>query len=104
MATKPYHAPSVFRPRGKFLSKNPLASPRATCDPRLPKPPSLLGLFSPCGGWMRCLSVVFIIVIWPLLASAQTSPATDVDRLRQLFQKEWEYTLEQNPTWASELG
>ncbi len=30
--------------------------------------------------------------------------ATPVDRLHQIFHREWDWAMEQNPTWASELG
>jgi uncharacterized protein (DUF885 family) len=57
---------------------------------------------------MRCFAVACFIVswsaIWSAAASAQTSPLSDAERLHQLFQSEWEYTLQQNPTWASQLG
>src|SRR4051812_11858021 len=35
---------------------------------------------------------------------AQTTTGSDVSAFRQLVESEWQYILEQNPTWASELG
>jgi uncharacterized protein (DUF885 family) len=53
---------------------------------------------------MRLACLLVIIVCTPLIALAQTAPADDAARLKQLFGREWDYLLEQNPTWASELG
>ena len=53
---------------------------------------------------MRLFWLVAIITALPLSSLAQTAPTSDAERLRQLFQSEWEYTMEQNPTWASQMG
>src|SRR6185295_6172206 len=53
---------------------------------------------------MRLFWLVAIITTLPLSSLAQTAPTSDAERLRQLFQSEWEYTMEQNPTWASQMG
>ena len=39
-----------------------------------------------------------------LLVAAKAEAATATETLHALFKNDWEYTLEQSPTWASQLG
>ena len=49
-----------------------------------------------------------LILILPMLVLMMTTGAFAVesasDRLRSLFQREWDWTMQQNPLWASSLG
>src|SRR5947209_7444359 len=45
--------------------------------------------------------IFFLVMFAPVLAVAQQSPAT---ALHALFDREWDWQTQQNPTWASELG
>ena len=87
-----------FLPRGKL--------PRGTG--RLPVPPgglcraiSMLGIKAP-----RSVLALFIALASTLapgvLPAAETNAASQ--QLHALFAEEWEHTMEQSPTWASELG
>jgi uncharacterized protein (DUF885 family) len=45
-----------------------------------------------------------IITILLLLFTVAAAPADSSEKLNQLFKREWEWTMEQSPTWASEMG
>jgi uncharacterized protein (DUF885 family) len=48
---------------------------------------------------------ILMAAAWPTPAWAQTKSVNSTSRaLHELFNREWDYTLEQNPTWASQLG
>src|SRR3954464_635529 len=52
------------------------------------------------GSTMRAL--IFLLVMFaPVLAVAQQAPVT---ALHALFDREWDWQMQQNPAWASELG
>ena len=49
----------------------------------------------------------FVVALFalPRLAEGQAPPANDATKaLHELFDSEWDYSMEQNPTWASTLG
>src|SRR3954469_9250414 len=45
-----------------------------------------------------------IITILLLVFSVSAAPQSPSEKLRDLFKREWEWTMEQSPTWASEMG
>src|SRR3954469_21195973 len=45
-----------------------------------------------------------IITILLSLLALSAAPADSSEKLNQLFKREWEWTMEQSPTWASEMG
>lgn len=52
---------------------------------------------------MRC-GVILVLLSFSIVAFAQTSGQDAGKRLHQLFDAEWNYTLEHSPEFASELG
>ena len=53
---------------------------------------------------LECL-LLLAVCASPLRAAPQTVPANKSSRaLHDLFDADWEYTMEQSPTWASQLG
>ncbi|HEX8141265.1 MAG TPA: DUF885 domain-containing protein [Pyrinomonadaceae bacterium] len=51
------------------------------------------------------LTLAAIVSLSPLTARGQSDNANETGRaLHALFAAEWDYTMEQNPTWASTLG
>src|SRR5260370_35127766 len=50
-------------------------------------------------------SVIALFLLQPFEASAQSGRTIQTARaLKDLFAAEWDYTMQQNPTWASRLG
>ena len=47
-------------------------------------------------------SLVFLSILM-IAAHTTPAPADEVQRLNQLFQREWDWSMQQNPTWASTL-
>ena len=55
----------------------------------------------------RTLALVLCFLVLSMSANPAVqspSPDTAAERLRRLFAREWDWTMEQNPTWASALG
>src|SRR3954453_10013028 len=68
-------------------------------------PIHLFILGSPGSGGRILLPVIFVLrLLLPLLATPSTVSANDGDQVNHVFQREWDWTMEQNPTWASSLG
>src|SRR5258708_11490583 len=50
-------------------------------------------------------SLIALLLLQPFEASAQSGRTNQTTRaLNDLFAAEWDYTMQQNPTWASRLG
>ena len=61
-------------------------------------------LMKPLIPTLICGFVVALFAL-PWLAEGQAPPANDATKaLHELFDSEWDYSMEQNPTWASTLG
>lgn len=52
--------------------------------------------------WIPVLS--WLLLVGTLFAAEERREPSAAAKLHELFQAEWEYTMEQNPTWASQLG
>ena len=55
---------------------------------------------------VRILGTSFIAVVLVFSADLQCQevPVSESKKLHELFASEWDYQLEQHPTWASRLG
>src|SRR5262249_9908514 len=54
---------------------------------------------------VRLLGSTFIaIVVFSTHLQGQEVPVSESNKLHELFASEWEYQLEQHPSWASKLG
>ena len=58
----------------------------------------------PCG--LFRVSTLFLVCIqWTAMSNtARPEPKTPSERLHAIFETEWQWSLENNPTWASQLG
>ena len=55
-------------------------------------------------GLSVCCCLVLLTVMSPQALQNPSSASDASQRLQQLFAAEWEWVMEQNPTWASVLG
>ncbi len=50
------------------------------------------------------VSLLFLSLLPPAVVAQHAAHIATTRQLHALFDSEWEYTMEQNPTWASQLG